>query len=311
MDKEIEQLGEDIKTIKIQGATNVTKAILNGLKDYSKRIQISDANSWYSSLSQASQYLLALRPTEPLAQNAIFYVFREIKNVSGAKEKKEVLQRSADYFLNLIESVRKKIVEQAGSLIEEGDHVFTHCHSSLVVESLTIAQQQGKKFEVFNTETRPLMQGRLTSRDLLAKNISSTLVTDSSGPFLISRWSGEKLMMNKIFLGADALLISGGAINKVGSFGLSLAAHSEKVPVYVLASLLKFNPRNWIDIEKRPAAEIWPEAPKDLKIINFAFDFIPSKYITGIICEAGIIKPRDLKKRAQLLYPWLFSKNNF
>lgn len=35
---------------------------------------------------------------------------------------------------------------------------------------------------------------------------------------------------------------------------------------------------------------------KDIKILNFAFDLVPTEYITGIITEFGIIKPKDIKK---------------
>ena len=101
------------------------------------------------------------------------------------------------------------------------------------------------------------------------------MVADSSAAFLISHYSGRKLMMDKIILGADALLPDGTVINKIGSFGIGMVAYEERVPLYVATTLLKFHPKTWIKIEKRPSQEIWPEAPQKLKIINFAFDLIP------------------------------------
>ena len=35
------------------------------------------------------------------------------------------------------------------------------------------------------------------------------------------------------------------------------------------------------------------------------FDIIPAKYITGIICEQGIIKPKDIGKIIKKSYPFL------
>ncbi|MDD5172731.1 MAG: hypothetical protein PHG59_01115 [Patescibacteria group bacterium] len=50
---------------------------------------------------------------------------------------------------------------------------------------------------------------------------------------------------------------------------------------------------------------MWLNAPNGLKIINFAFDIVPAKFIKGIICEAGIIKPQEIKKHLKKIYPFL------
>lgn len=76
-------------------------------------------------------------------------------------------------------------------------------------------------------------------------------------------------------------------------FRCTVAAHHEGMSLYVAAPLLKFHSKSWIKIEERSPKEIWPEAPKKLKIINFAFDLIPAEWIAGIICEAGIIRPKN------------------
>lgn len=44
---------------------------------------------------------------------------------------------------------------------------MTHCHSGSVIKTLVEAHKQNKKIQVFNTETRPLYQGRKTSADLV------------------------------------------------------------------------------------------------------------------------------------------------
>jgi translation initiation factor 2B subunit (eIF-2B alpha/beta/delta family) len=69
--------------------------------------------------------------------------------------------------------------------------------------------------------------------------------------------------------------------------------------------MLKFWPKSWVKIEKRPPKEIWPQAPKKLKIINFAFDLIPAEWIDSIICEIGIINPSRIKNIVKKNYPWI------
>ena len=112
-------------------------------------------------------------------------------------------------------------------------------------------------------------------------------------------------MMDKIILGADAILPGGWAINKIGSFAIGSAAYQEGVPLYIASTLLKFHPKTWIKIEERSPEELWKGAPKKLKIINFAFDVIPPEFITGIICEAGIIDPKKVKKIVQKVHPFI------
>jgi methylthioribose-1-phosphate isomerase len=62
--------------------------------------------------------------------------------------------------------------------------------------------------------------------------------------------------------------------------------------VYIAGSLMKVDTTNMIEIEQRSANEVWPDTedssasrPKDLEIMNYAFDMIPAKFITGIITE--------------------------
>jgi len=77
-----------------------------------------------------------------------------------------------------------------------------------------------------------------------------------------------------------------------------------------VTSLLKFTPKSWIKIEKRSPKEIWRNAPKGLKIINFAFDIVPAKFIKGIICEKGLIKPSQIKTAIKETYPWIFTTSH-
>ncbi|NCO23362.1 hypothetical protein GW896_01740 [Candidatus Kuenenbacteria bacterium] len=307
MDLKIKETAFRIKSLKIQGATAVARAVISALRDYGTRIQSRDLKAWQNKLSETASFLLFVRPTEPMAQNAVKFLFKEIKSgkPKNVDQAKNYLKKAVNDFLILTEDAADLIIQRAQRIIKSQDNVFTHCHSFLVEQALIQAKKIGKKFQVFNTETRPLFQGHITARSLLKAGIKVFMTTDSSSAFLISHHSGKDLMMNKILLGADAILKQGGVINKVGSFGIGLAAHYEKNPLYIVTTLLKFCPKSWIKIEERPAKEIWQKAPKKLKIINFAFDFIPAQYIKGIVCEAGIIKPNEVKRAVKRIYPWI------
>ena len=314
MEKKLPKTYQDIKALKIQGATAIAKAIISALKNYGVNYQPKTIKDWESNIKKAAFYLLSARPTEPLAQNGIKFILLELKKVKPKNtiQAKNCLKKTTDEFLHLMENAAKLIIPFGRSIIKNNDNVLTHCHSWLVEQILISTKKSNKKFQVFNTETRPFFQGRITSKQLVKAGVDTTMITDSSAGFLISRHSGKNLMIDKIIIGADAILKNGVAINKIGSFGIAVAAFTEKVPIYVAAPLLKFHPASWIKIEERSPKEIWPQAPKKLKIINFAFDLIPPEYITGFITEFGIIKPKNLRKILKKYYPWILNnKQNY
>jgi len=307
MDKIIKQTFKNIKSLEIQGATAVAKAIICALNQYGNNIKSDDFFLWEKKVEKAGGYLLAARPTEPLAQNGVNFIFSALRKQksSNVRQAKKRLKTASFEFLAILEKAAGLIVKNGQKIIRNDDDILTHCHSWLVEQILIEAKENKKRFKVYNTETRPLFQGRITSRKLLNAGIPTAMVSDSSAGFLISNYSGRDLMLDKIILGADAILNNGSVINKIGSFSIALVAHYEKKPIYIATTLLKYHPHSWIRIEKRPPKEIWLNAPNGLKIINFAFDIVPAKFIKGIICEAGIIKPQEIKKHLKKIYPFL------
>ncbi len=255
----------DIKTVKIQGARNIAKQALY-------------AYSLFPAESTKKK-LLSLRPTEPMLIN----VLHRIEN-----------QKQEEIFSHFDEA-QKKINLEVFSLIKEGDLIYTHCHSTNVVQALIYAKKKGKKFEVYNTETRPLFQGRKTAQELKKAGIPVTMFVDSAFDTIIS---GKK-KVNKIFLGADALLKKG-VINKIGSRTIAKLAKSSRVPVYVIADSWKYSPKR-IKIEERDFHEIWNKIPKNshIKIKNPAFEFVPRKYLSGIISDLGNFRYRTFLRKAR------------
>jgi ribose 1,5-bisphosphate isomerase len=248
---------KDIKAIKIQGARNIAKAALK---------------AYYLVPSKKSKKeLLDARPTEPMMENVLDMV------EDFPKEK----------ILEHFSYAQEKINQIALKLIKNKDVFFTHCHSTNVINALVYAHKKGKKFQVYNTETRPLFQGRKTAKDLKKAGIRVTMFVDSALGIALSQEQRTK-KVNKVFLGADALT-KDGVINKVGSEVISRIAGLEKIPVYIVADSWKFSKKK-LPIEQRKLNEVWDKAPKKIKIRNPAFEFIDKKYITGIITERGLEK---------------------
>ena len=305
--KQVEQVVQDIKDIKIQWATNIAKAAFEIIISESKNQKFSSKEEYLAFVEKAMEILIAARPTEPMLFNGMDYITSEIKKISSENVEKaeEVVINAAQFYLNLINETAERAVLNGLGIVHDGDNVLTHCHSSSAIKTLKLHKIKGIDFRVYNTETRPLYQWRKTSADLIAAGIDTTMVVDGVAPFLMDESSGTDLMMDCVVIGCDAIKLDGGVINKVGSYSVWLSALYANVPVYIAWNLLKVDVHDKIQIERRESHEVWEETPKGLKVLNFAFDKIPPKFIRGIITEFGIIKPRDIRKTIEKNYPWM------
>lgn len=270
--KKFNKIVKDIKNVKIQGATNIAKKSLYAYFLFADK----------KARKKAKKKLLSIRPTEPLLRNVL--------DKAERKSKKEIMQH--------FEDAQKKINKHALKLIKNKDVIFTHCHSSTVSKALINAKKKGKKFEVYVTETRPLLQGRKTARELNKAGIKTSFFVDSAAMIALTKKQKTK-KVDKFFLGADALL-SEGIINKVGSGMFAKIAHENKIPLYIFADSWKYSNKK-VKIEQRSFKEIWKKAPKKIKIKNPAFEFVSREYIKKIVSEFGVLDYSEfLKKRRKV-----------
>jgi len=264
--KRFNSISNRIRLVKIQGARNIAK---NAIYAY-----------YLFPTPKSKRILLSLRPTEPMLTNVLSKV---------DKQSKESLLKHFDETQNEI----NKFVYR---LIKNGDKIFTHCHSTNVVNALIYSKKHGRNFEVYNTETRPLFQGRKTAMELRKAKIKTTTFVDSASLLAIEKENKkDKTYSTKVFLGADALLKEG-IINKIGSGMIAKIAKGEKVPLYIIADSWKFT-RKKVPIEQRKLNEIWNNAPKNVILKNPAFEFVPKKQITAIISEKGIFSYSEFIKK--------------
>jgi len=308
----------DIEDIKIQGATNVAIATFEGMKLFLKNYEEKGKNyeEFYEELSRVGYTLAHARDNEPLAKNGLKFVTRMLtirnpglKDVSVAKKKVDEL---CDEFLEQIKEAKKQIVENSDEVFDDVYEVFTHCHSSTAVNTISKRAKKVSDLRVTCTETRPLYQGRETAKELVEKGINTTFIVDSAAEsFIIDNCDQDTCTrpIDIVFLGSDEITMRGDAVNKIGSWGIALASYFVSKPVYVVTSILKteietaYRP---VKIEYRDNSEIWKDAPKGLKMINPSFEIINREFITGYITEVGVVKPEDISSTIQENYQWLF-----
>lgn len=278
---------QKIKSLEIQGAEKVAVSAVKAFALKLKKTQDKkELKKYYIELKNA-------RPTEPALRNALSYCYENYK------ENPDVTKKVLDHFKNS----KDKIAEYGANKIHDGMIVFTHCHSSTVVRVLLEAARQGKKFTVLNTETRPRFQGRITAKNLSKEGIEVYHFVDSAGRSMLRK--------SDIYLfGCDAITSEGKLINKIGTEMLAEAANSCRIPAYSCTNSWKFAPDTLHgfkeEIEQRSADEVWENPPKNVHILNPAFEITAPDIFTGVITELGIYKPETLVHAVKEAYPWLF-----
>jgi methylthioribose-1-phosphate isomerase len=189
-------------------------------------------------------------------------------------------------------------------LIRHGATVLTHCNTGSLATGgigsalgvVKTAHWSGNPVRVFVDETRPLLQGaRLTAWELRRQSIPHEVIVDGAAAGLIAR--GD---VGAVLVGADRIAANGDVANKVGTYGLALAAAAHAVPFYVVAPVSTIDPHTAsgvdIVIEERTEAEVLTAAgvataPSGSAGRNPAFDVTPAHLVTAIVTEAAVLRP--------------------
>ena len=307
----MKQLLEDakkIKSLEIQGASNIATSAIDFLSNYAKKLKCENIEACFKELYKAQVILIDTRPTEPAMKNGLKFIMNKLEQEKESiipEYISDIIEKYKNLYCDMLQNSKKRIAEIGSRRIPSSSqkfNVMTHCHSSLVTGILLEAKKQGKNFKVINTETQPRLQGRKTANKLLGVGIEVIHVVDSA-----MRWVVRHYQVDLILIGADSITSEGTIINKIGSRLLALVAHEEHVPFYVASPLLKYNPETNLGIletiEMRDPQEIWKNPPEGIKILNPAFETVSRRYIDGLITEAGIFASSHVPNYFAKTYP--------
>lgn len=305
MDSAFQQVVEDIRTLRIQGATNIAIEGVKAFASLATRLEASSLDNLFEELEKARYVLATARATEPALRNGLRYVVYNLhEEANSVQEAKEIANSFTQEYVNLLKESKSKVISYGAHRIKPGSTIMTHCHSSLSTGVILEAHNQGKDIRVFCTETRPLYQGRITAKELVEAGISTTQVVDSA-----MRWVLNRHDVDIIITGADAITSQGTVINKIGTRLLALAAKEMDIPFYTAINLLKYDPETSIgklsEIEMRAGTEIWENPPEGLNFLNPAFETVSSDLIDGIITESGVFSPSIVYMIIKEKYPFM------
>jgi methylthioribose-1-phosphate isomerase len=295
----VEAVREAIATLRVRGAP-----LLGIVGAATLAISATESGSAEGALKDAATRISATRPTAVDLANVTAEALALALIVPEGPGRVARLWANAEALLARQHLADRALSQFGATLIARGAAVLTHCNTGALATGaygtalgvVRAAHEQGRLARCYATETRPLLQGaRLTMWELGRAGIPGTLLPDTAAASLIASGAVEA-----VIVGADRIAANGDTANKIGTYGLALAAARHGLPFYVAAPLTSFDPATRsgpaIPIEFRSAAEVggfagerWTPAGGDA--YNPAFDVTPAGLITAFITETGIIQP--------------------
>lgn len=319
------QTAEAIRSLAVRGAPLIGVAAAYGLCAEARRVFARVPEDLDVALSLGAERLVSSRPT---AVNLAWAVGRMRAVVASSAGE------SAEQRILLLEAEAGRIAEEdrlaclaigrfgaawlaaRWSGILGTPTVLTHCNAGALATAgigtalgVVRALAAEGPIAILADETRPFLQGaRLTAWELKEDGLDVTLLPDVAAASLISRGR-----VSAVVVGADRIAANGDVANKVGTYGLALAARAHGVPFMVAAPTTTVDLATpdgaSIPIEERDGREVvtltlpgggtTSLAPEGVGALYPAFDVTPAALVDVIVTESGISEPPHARALAQ------------
>jgi methylthioribose-1-phosphate isomerase len=301
----VEEIWEAIRVLRVRGAPAIGVAAAMGVVLGMQTCR--DRTTWTERFREVANYLRSSRPTAVNLFWALERMERHNETLPWDLTPDQRCERLVAEALAIAEEDRRtcRAIGACGAdLIADGMGILTHCNAGGLATAdygtalavLFTAAEQGKRFQVYADETRPLLQGaRLTAWELRQRGLDVTLICDSMAGQVM-----KEGRVQMVVVGADRIAANGDTANKIGTYGVAVLAQAHGIPFYVAAPVSTFDLRlptgDAIPIEQRDPREIThgfgrQTAPDGVRVYNPAFDVTPHRLIAGIITERGLIQP--------------------
>jgi len=287
-----------IRSLAVRGAPAIGLAAGYALAAEAKR------NPGLGHLRRAARRLAAARPTAANLARAVGEVLRALEGAPADERFASAL--SAAKGLHVADAAACLAMGTHGAALFPGGAValLTHCNTGALATGgigsalgiVRVLHAEGRLAHLFACEARPVLQGaRLTAWEAMQDGIPVTLLADGAAPSLLA--SGA---VHGVVVGADRIAADGSVANKVGTYGLAIAAARHGLPFVVAAPTTTFDlacpDGAAIPIEQRDGEEVRRVgrrrvAPEGVTVYNPAFDVTPPELVTAIVSERGVAKP--------------------
>jgi len=286
-----------IRTLAVRGAPAIGVAAAIGLA-----VAIAADSAGHGARARAllPDYASRLIDARPTAVNLAWAVHRMLRLATDTPDDRlvDALRVEAEVIRQEDVAMCAAIGHHGLQLVPDGSRVLTHCNAGALATAgmgtalapIYTAHAAGRIVTVYADETRPLRQGaRLTAWELSRAGINVTVLPDGAAASLIAQ-----RQIDLVIVGADRITANGDVANKVGTYGVALAARAHGIPFYVAAPWSTIDPATPagedIVIEHRATDELG-ELPPGVPAWNPAFDVTPRHLVSAYLTDRGLVSP--------------------
>lgn len=190
-----------------------------------------------------------------------------------------------------LDNVHDPIAKQSIEYIHAREVVLVYGNSNGAVSFLRNAGEKIPSFEVYVAETTDVHASHEMATKLSSYGIDTTVITDSAIFALMAR-------VNKVIIGARAVMANGGILSDNGTNMVSTAAKHHSVPVVCVTGLYKLCPLYPFDQDSfnelvSPGSVIpFADVPVgEVELASPAYDYIAPDKVTLIITDSGAHQP--------------------
>ncbi len=301
----VKAVAEAIRTLAVRGAPLIGIAAAMGLVAGLRACRAVPREQFLAQLAALAGQLGETRPTAVNLRWALDRMTRVAAATPGGGEELWMrLRAEAGAIAAEDREMCARIGAHGLALVPDGARVLTHCNAGALATGgvgtalapLYAAHDAGRRITVYVDETRPLLQGaRLTAWELDQAGIRAIVIADAAAAAVIG--AGR---VDLVIVGADRIAANGDVANKIGTYGLAVAARYHDLPFVVAAPQSTIDPTvsdgAAIPIEERAPEELTTLAgralaPAGVAAYNPAFDVTPAQLVTTYVTDRGIVHP--------------------
>lgn len=266
----------------LSGAVEVAEKSAEVLQRLVRTDQSTQKDELVQQVLDIGWTLIRAHPTMAPLVNLINSVLWRLEDAVSAEDARRSVADATSDFKRWLRVHEAAIAETTLRLIPEDGQILTNGRSTTVRSALRHAQRAGRRFRVICAEGRPGCEGRTLAAELAAGGVEVTLVIDALAIAMVAQ-------SHLVLVGAD-YLDANGLVNKVGTYGIALAAAASDVPMYALCGSEKFLPPGYVPPAQAlwPPEQVWDAAPPGVSITNLYYDLTPLSALAGIVTEQGV-----------------------
>jgi translation initiation factor 2B subunit (eIF-2B alpha/beta/delta family) len=274
---------ERIVIDKRSGSSEISRRCAKALIAYADQERASGVEQVVYTVSEAASKVVRAHPSMASVVRLLNDAVLATVSAETVRSALDQVRRVSNEYLAWAEQASLLVVESALQLLPREGVILVLSYSAAVAKSLIDAGHRGYKLGVICLESRPMYEGRRLATLLSRSGLDVSLIVDAAAL--------NRLHEADMFIVGVECLTEGGLVSKVGTAMVACAAQSVGVPAYAIGDTSKVWPSQLAGpiMLEHGAGEVWPNAPRPIRVQNQYVDLTPWDRVGGVVTERGTI----------------------